>query len=1260
MKRFLAVLISLSVILSLAVVPVYAADEYDSTAGSWKFDFGANGADGYIGVTSDTSYTDNLSYGFLGINENDYKLTKQEHIDGFRMVKGQKIELSDGTSANNAPNDDFVTSTDERLPIRFAMNVENGGYYHVKVTLANASDSENANVTLFTERRHQLLTNAEIEPNGILEYEFNVDIETYYWKALNGKYNDDILSVDVVGKNAAIASMEVTKQENNGTTLWVVSDSTGCDQPTNFPYFNLASLAGVGQGLTKYLPQNIALSNHGDGGLASNDTNNYACVKSKFKKGDYLYIEYGHNDTDIGKYETNLQKYYDDCHNAGVKMIVVGPIDRCQSKQFDSASGEWKATLNGYSAAGKNFVETKISKGADDIAFVDINAGWIDFLNETSAKVREVRGNGDTSYPYESDSVYYYYRYKNSGIDTTHINEAGADNAAYIFFNEAKKIVDSVATPTEQPTSEPTAEPTEQPTSEPTTKPTEQPTSEPTAEPTEQPTSGPTSNPTGQPTAEPTKEPITDKKIYKVYSDTEKKAYLYAVTYDSDKTLKSLTRTEYNLTQGENQIDVTDITADKFMLWDSKMCPLNLISEDSAEISTQSDENDNIIKVQAAVLADLVNGMRNNTPYKITDDIISAGKVPNTYYPEPVYEEYDGYELVIKNAEFTDGILKNITAKVEHYSGLEKKDIPYAVAVAEILNSDGEVIGTYQSTVSTKYDTTNGNGTFNLVFDNVTTELPENGSYKIWLQGFTNDNELMEGDNYRISDYYTPESISDTYLIGDLEDIETSDTFSYFGVKNGSDLSGNNGWYLVGSSERSATIESGGYARLEKKSTSGSYVLYITFSSEVKSSKIVLSEDMYYENGYIKTVLSNKTSTPNSGYKQSITCFTISEKGKLSDSDGNELCDMPKNEWVHIEYELDMDYGTQSLTLNGETYTYDADGLKSIIPSEVTPTALEQFNINGSSKSTFAMNLKNVSVKNTVQEELPSRTVTLNDSDNGTVKITDCDKTTKTVNMNDEVEISAIPNDGYVFDGWYDSDDTIISSKETVVLRVNRDLTLTAKFTEDADDTNYLYKENFNTLTTDTLADNGWKSSSQSSVTIKNDSDDYGNYVYFNPGGSTRNLKATFLTDNVVNQKYTMEMDFGISGGNSATSEFTILSPDTTVADNTSVTGGYIFKLTSTTKSASATKSMVWKVNDDSEKTVTLTQNGTSPVWTNLKLTVDTDNSVTVTITQNDEVVYSDTLSTVDTADITPVGLNFKAGKAYSKAQFDNIKIYTE
>lgn len=66
MKRFFALFVSLSVILSFAISPVYAVDEYENTADSWKFDFGANTADGYIGVTSDTSYTDNLSYGFFG------------------------------------------------------------------------------------------------------------------------------------------------------------------------------------------------------------------------------------------------------------------------------------------------------------------------------------------------------------------------------------------------------------------------------------------------------------------------------------------------------------------------------------------------------------------------------------------------------------------------------------------------------------------------------------------------------------------------------------------------------------------------------------------------------------------------------------------------------------------------------------------------------------------------------------------------------------------------------------------------------------------------------------------------------------------------------------------------------------------------------------------------------------------------------------------------------------------------------------------
>ena len=298
-------------------------------------------------------------------------------------------------------------------------------------------------------------------------------------------------------------------------------------------------------------------------------------------------------------------------------MIVVGPIDRCQEKQFDAATGTWSATLNEYSSAGKAFVESKISEGAVDIAFVDLNQGWIEFLNETTKRVKEVR----ESDVYEDDSVYYYYRYKSSGIDTTHINEAGADNAAYIFFEEAKKIVE------------------------------------------------------------------------------------------------------------ENK------------------------------------------DAQAQVLFDLVSGMSEQVPYTVSDDIIKAGKVPNSYYPQIPSEEYEGYETIIRDAEIIDNQIKNVTAEVKYYTGIEKKDIPYAVAVAEVYDIGETLSGIYYSTVETKYDVTNGNGTFLFEFDEGVT-IPNGGSYRIYLQGFTSDNTIMEGEEYRISDYCTEESLSNMYLIGDKEDIE--------------------------------------------------------------------------------------------------------------------------------------------------------------------------------------------------------------------------------------------------------------------------------------------------------------------------------------------------------------------------------------------------------------------------------------------------------------------------------------------------------
>lgn len=1077
--------------------------DYDSRAGEWKFDFGPETTEGYIGVSADKSFTDELDYGFIGIKEDDYKLSSGEYMDGFRIVKGQVTELVNGYGSKESPNNDYVSATDPQNPIRFTMSVENGGYYNVKVTLANTSETDPAEVTLMTERRHQLLTNEEIPAGETIEYEFSVDVETYYWKALNGQYKDDTLSIEVTGTNAAISSMEVTKAEKNGTTIWMITDSTGCDQPTNFPYFNLGSLAGVGQGLTKYLPKDIALSNQGDGGLNSSDTNHYNCVKNIFKAGDYLYVEYGHNETSIEKYTANLEKYYNDCHAAGVKMIVVGPIDRCQTKQFNSENGTWSATLNDYSEAGEAFVQSKITSGADDIAFVDLNKGWIDFLNETTRRVKEVR----KSDVYEPDSVYYYYRYKSSGIDTTHINEAGADNAAYIFFKQAKKIV------------------------------------------------------------------------------------------------------------AENK--------------------------DS----------------QAEVLAPLVNGMREQTPYIVPDDIIKAGKVPNSFYPEIPSEEYEGYEAIIKNVEFLDDELKSVTAEVKHYIGLEEKDIPYALAVAEIYNSDGVLDGKYYSTIETKYDVTNGNGVFSMEFSGGV-KVPKEGSYRIYIQGLTNDNTVMEGDDCRISDYCTENSLADKYLIGDKEDIQTPDTFFYYGVKDGADLGGNNGWYLVGSADKSATLQrdgDSGYAYLEKRSESGSYILYRAFDSTISGGKIIMNTDLYYEEGRITFTLSNKTSSPNNGYDRRLNIFLIND-GKVLDSEGNELCNINPNEWIHIEYSLDMDRGTQVLNIGEKTYEYLAPGMDSLIPQEVTIYDLEQLNISGSTGSVLSAAVTNLSLRSEANRDLPEFTLALNEStpEEGRVSIYGTDELFVTGEMNSVFNISAVPTDGYMFVGWFDENGKFVSSNSDAQIR------LTAKYELDNDPIDYVYKETFTALSTETLEENGWVSpNAQSKLIVKNDLQTWkdGNYIYFDPGSSTRNAKMILPETAKLTERYVFEMDFALVNGSGSASEFTIFTDGSEVPNNSSVSGDYILKLVST----SSSKTMPWTINGDAGNTVILEQETRTPVWAHIKLTVDPQTGeAELKITQDGEERYNGNIQmNVTNGDYSIAGINFKAVKSYSRCQFDNIKIYT-
>ncbi len=488
---------------------------------SWKFDFGSaegTAESGYTLVTPESNYTTDaaLGYGFIGNNENDFKLDGGR-ADGFVQQQGQKIELEAGgtTGLNDGigvtGEDSSGNQADKYYPTRFAIKVEDDTYYKVKATVTTLDSSQPATASLYTERKHPLYTGKTIEAGTTVTTEWTVRPTPIYYEKSDptGNRKDEMVNIALLGENTALAALEV-EQIETAPVLWILGDSTVTDGPGTLPFWPLQNYTGVGTGVTKYLPSNIAMVNEGEGGLNANDNNHFNMVKDRIKAGDFLWVEYGHNHKNAsgikdeekrtGEYWTNdylqaLKKYYDACKTpAGggtgtATLVVVGPIDRINN--YDSASNTWSTSLSQFSTVGKQYVDAlkyggeakatefltkwkevsdlaeahktagvvnsdtreavdaliaeanKIITGLgtetteiENVAFVDLNKPSLDWYG-TITEGATVNGAAVTN---EKRLINFYFQTARGGnTDTTHPNDAGAENLAYQFFATANK-----------------------------------------------------------------------------------------------------------------------------------------------------------------------------------------------------------------------------------------------------------------------------------------------------------------------------------------------------------------------------------------------------------------------------------------------------------------------------------------------------------------------------------------------------------------------------------------------------------------------------------------------------------------------------------------------------------------------------------------------------------------------------------------------------------------------------------------------------
>jgi lysophospholipase L1-like esterase len=287
---------------------------------SFNFDFGpGKPAPGHIQVMPSTMYTAGLGYGF---------------------EPGSSVSCTDRAGPNSP--DSACTSSE---PFFFSVVLPEGNY-NVSVSLGDPAVE--STTTVRAELRRLMLESIHTPRGQSLTRTFSVNVRTPRIstggevklkdreKTTEAWAWDEKLTLQFSGRRPAVRSLEI-KSASDAVTLFVLGDSTVCDQPQE--PFN-----SWGQMLTRFFKPGIAIANHAESGeslKSSLGARRLDKVLSLMKPGDYLFIQYGHNDEKergdgVGaftSYKDDLKRFVAEARNRGGIPVLITPVQR---RTFDT------------------------------------------------------------------------------------------------------------------------------------------------------------------------------------------------------------------------------------------------------------------------------------------------------------------------------------------------------------------------------------------------------------------------------------------------------------------------------------------------------------------------------------------------------------------------------------------------------------------------------------------------------------------------------------------------------------------------------------------------------------------------------------------------------------------------------------------------------------------------------------------------------------------------------------------------------------
>ena len=259
--------------------------------------------------------------------------------DGFAKISSSSIFNDDvgfGYDLQPAP------KKDNTKPFFFSLNVPDGNY---KVTVTIGSKEKAGSTTIRGESRRLFIENLDTKKGELITQTFTINkrnpiisgnekvkLKPREQKKLNW---DNKLTFEFNGDDPCISYLEI-EQVTNIPSIFLCGNSTVVDND-NEPW------ASWGQMITRFFSDKVCFANYAESGESANTfigANRLKKIMTQMKKGDYLFVEFGHNDQKQkgpGKgayysYMYNLKIYIDEARSRGAYPVLVTPTQR---RRFD-------------------------------------------------------------------------------------------------------------------------------------------------------------------------------------------------------------------------------------------------------------------------------------------------------------------------------------------------------------------------------------------------------------------------------------------------------------------------------------------------------------------------------------------------------------------------------------------------------------------------------------------------------------------------------------------------------------------------------------------------------------------------------------------------------------------------------------------------------------------------------------------------------------------------------------------------------------